>query len=68
VLPLPADVLLGRGHVGDGHIDVRAIADAVAAAGYAGYTEVEIFNQQVWDTPGEETVRVVAERHRRYLA
>jgi len=68
ILPLPADVLLGRGHVGDGHIDIRAIADAVAAAGYRGHTEVEIFNQQVWDTPGDETIQVITERHRQYLA
>jgi sugar phosphate isomerase/epimerase len=68
VLPLPADVLLGRGHVGDGCIDIPAIARAVAAAGYDGYTEVEIFNQRVWDTPGNETLKVISERHRRYLA
>jgi sugar phosphate isomerase/epimerase len=67
VLPLPADTLLGRGHVGDGCIDIRAIADAVAAAGYEGFTEVEIFNRKVWDAPGDETLRTVAERHRRHL-
>ncbi|HEV2345438.1 MAG TPA: sugar phosphate isomerase/epimerase [Actinocrinis sp.] len=67
VLPLPADALLGRGHVGDGCIDIRAIADAVTAAGYRGYTEVEIFNQEVWDTPGDETLRIMADRHRQYL-
>jgi sugar phosphate isomerase/epimerase len=40
ILPLPADVLLGRGHVGDGVIDFPAIAAAVDAAGYAGLVEV----------------------------
>ena len=68
VLPLPADVLLGRGHVGDGCIDVPAMARAVAAAGYRGFTEVEIFNQRIWDTPGRDTLATVVERHRRTLA
>jgi sugar phosphate isomerase/epimerase len=64
VLPLPADVLLGRGHLGDGCVDVGTLAESVAAAGYDGFVEVEIFNQRVWDTPGAETLRVLAERHR----
>ncbi|MFD4788301.1 sugar phosphate isomerase/epimerase family protein [Streptomyces sp. NPDC058459] len=62
-LPLPADSLLGRGHVGDGHIDFRALTDQVTAAGYTGWIEVEIFNERIWDTPGEQTVRTVIERH-----
>ena len=36
VLPLPADVLLGRGHLGDGVIDFGPISDAVTAAAYQG--------------------------------
>jgi sugar phosphate isomerase/epimerase len=36
VLPLPADTLLGRGHLGDGCIDFAAVAAAVTAAGYDG--------------------------------
>ena len=59
ILPLPADALLGRGHLGEGHIDFRRIAAAVDAAGYRGYVEVEIFNEKVWATPGDETVRTV---------
>jgi sugar phosphate isomerase/epimerase len=68
VLPIPADALLGRGHVGDGVVDIPALARAVSKAGYRGFTEVEIFNQQVWDTPGEQTLRTMVERHRKYLA
>ncbi|MFJ9519364.1 sugar phosphate isomerase/epimerase family protein [Kitasatospora sp. NPDC101801] len=63
MLPLPADALLGRGHVGDGHIDFRAMTDQVTAAGYTGWVEVEIFNEDVWRTPGEQTLRTVIERH-----
>jgi sugar phosphate isomerase/epimerase len=49
ITPLPADALLARGMMGDGHIDFAAITAAVADAGYAGDIEVEIFNQEIWD-------------------
>jgi sugar phosphate isomerase/epimerase len=62
VLPLPADVLLGRGHLGDGVIDFGPITDAVTAAGYSGYVEVEIFNAEVWAAPADQTAAVVRER------
>jgi sugar phosphate isomerase/epimerase len=62
ILPLPADTLLGRGHVGDGHIDFPPVTAAVAAAGYAGDIEVEIFNQGIWDAPGDQTAATVVER------
>ena len=62
VLPLPADALLGRGHVGDGVIDFGPISASVRAAGYDGYVEVEIFNQDIWDAPAEQTATTVAER------
>jgi sugar phosphate isomerase/epimerase len=62
VLPLPADVLLGRGHLGDGVIDFGPISAGVAAAGYRGYVEVEIFNADVWDAPPDQTAATVRER------
>jgi sugar phosphate isomerase/epimerase len=62
VLPLPADVLLGRGHLGDGVIDFGPISAAVAAAGYDGYVEVEIFNHDVWAAPPDHTAVTVRER------
>jgi len=62
VLPLPADVLLGRGHLGDGVIDFGLISAAVRAAGYRGYVEVEIFNEDVWSAPADQTAAVVRER------
>ena len=40
VRPLPADALLGRGHLGDGDIDLAGITAQVLAAGYRGYAEV----------------------------
>jgi sugar phosphate isomerase/epimerase len=62
VLPLPADTLLGRGHLGDGCIDFAPIAAAVAAAGYSGDVEVEIFNAEIWDAPPDVTATAVRER------
>jgi sugar phosphate isomerase/epimerase len=62
VLPLPADVLLGRGHLGDGVIDFGPITDAVTAAGYSGYVEVEIFNAEVWAAPADQTAAIIRER------
>jgi sugar phosphate isomerase/epimerase len=62
VLPLPQDTLLGRGHPGDGVIDFGPISASVAAAGYRGYVEVEIFNAEVWNAPAEQTAATVKER------
>jgi sugar phosphate isomerase/epimerase len=62
VVPLPADTLLGRGHVGDGVIDFGPISAAVTAAGYGGYVEVEIFNADVWAAPADQTAATVRER------
>jgi sugar phosphate isomerase/epimerase len=67
VLPLPADTLLGRGHLGDGVIDFGPISAAVATAGYGGYVEVEIFNADVWAAPPDRTAATVRERFGRWL-
>ena len=56
VTPLPEGVLLGRGMMGDGCIELRRLREAVDATGYAGPIEVEIFNQSIWDSPGDEVV------------
>jgi sugar phosphate isomerase/epimerase len=62
ILPLPADPLLGRGHLGDGHIDLAQITSQVLAAGYRGFAEVEIFNQEIWDAPPDDTAAIVRRR------
>ena len=67
VLPLPADTLLGRGHLGDGCIDFAPIAGAVAAAGYDGDVEVEIFNADIWNAPPDQTAATVVERFAKVL-
>jgi sugar phosphate isomerase/epimerase len=54
VVPLPADVLVGRGLPGTGHVDFGPLLDAVTAAGYTGPIEVEVFNSELWARPGAE--------------
>lgn len=63
ITPLPADTLLGRGVPGDGHIDFGPITKAVAATGYPGDIECEIFNADVWARPYAEVAALVAERY-----
>jgi sugar phosphate isomerase/epimerase len=67
VLPLPADVLLGRGHIGDGCIDFRGLDRAARAAGYDGWTEVEIFNEAVWAAPARQTLTTMVDRYHKYV-
>ena len=63
ITPLPPDALLSRGMVGDGHIDFAAFTAAVAATGYRGDVEVEIFNADLWARPGAEVVETLAGRY-----
>jgi sugar phosphate isomerase/epimerase len=57
VVPLPADVLVGRGLPGTGHVEFDLFLRAVDAAGYTGPIEVEVFNAELWARPGEEILR-----------
>ena len=61
--PLPADVLLGRGMMGDGVIDFPPITQAVTAAGYTGDVEVEIFNADVWAADPDEVLATMKDRY-----
>jgi sugar phosphate isomerase/epimerase len=56
ILPIAADALLSRGMMGDGYIDFTTIGQWVSAAGYTGDVEVEIFNEVIWASDGEEVV------------
>jgi sugar phosphate isomerase/epimerase len=59
------DLLLDRGMMGDGVIDIRRIRDRVEAAGYAGPCEVEIFSaDNWWKRDPEDVLRICIERHR----
>lgn len=63
ITPLPADALLSRGMMGDGHIDFATLTALVRDAGYTGDIEVEIFNADIWASPGDEVVATMAERY-----
>jgi sugar phosphate isomerase/epimerase len=62
-LPPKPDLLLSRAMMGDGPIQIRRIREAVDAAGYAGPIEVEIFNQDLWNAPGDEVLALSKERY-----
>ena len=63
ITPLPADTLLARGMMGDGHIDFAAFTRSVSRAGYRGDIEVEIFNADLWAAPPAEVVDTMVERY-----
>jgi sugar phosphate isomerase/epimerase len=67
VVPLPADVLLGRGLMGDGSIDLRGLRQATDAAGYDGDIEVEIFNEALWAAEPAEVLDLVIRRYAEHV-
>lgn len=67
IVPLP-DVLMGRGMMGDGCIELRRIRQAVDASGYDGPIEVEIFNESIWSQPAAETALRVKHRFEEFVA
>jgi sugar phosphate isomerase/epimerase len=57
------DMLLDRGMMGDGVIDLPAIRKMIEDAGFFGPQEVEIFSQDNWwKRPGDEVLAVIKER------
>jgi sugar phosphate isomerase/epimerase len=56
------NVLMNRGMMGDGVIELRRIRGEVERAGYGGPIEVEIFNERIWEMPLDELVRLTRER------
>jgi len=67
ITPLPADTLLARGMMGDGHVDFAAFTRSVASAGYRGDVEVEIFNADIWAAPPTSVVETMSERYRQLV-
>ena len=61
-LPIAADALLSRGMMGDGVVDFAPITGWVAAAGYAGPVEVEIFNAEIWAADADEVLATLKQR------
>jgi sugar phosphate isomerase/epimerase len=63
ITPLPADTLLARGMMGDGHIDFPTFTRSVARARYRGDVEVEIFNADLWKAPPAWVVDTMIKRY-----
>lgn len=61
LVPTP-DILLGRGMMGDGVIELRRLRVAVDEAGYDGPIECEIFNREIWDMPGDAVLEMMKQR------
>ena len=60
------DLLNDRGMMGDGVIDIAQVRGWVEAAGFAGYSEVEIFSAlDWWKRDAGEVLDTCIERHRR---
>jgi sugar phosphate isomerase/epimerase len=57
------DLLLDRGMMGDGVIDLRGLRAMVEGAGYRGHCEVEILSSKWWSRDPDEVLRVCVERH-----
>jgi sugar phosphate isomerase/epimerase len=58
------DLLLDRGMMGDGVIDLRSIRAMVEATGYRGHCEVEILSaNNWWKRDPDEVLRICIERH-----
>jgi sugar phosphate isomerase/epimerase len=56
-------MLLDRGMMGDGVIDLKSIRAMIESAGYHGPQEVEIFSEgNWWKRPGDEVVATCVER------
>jgi sugar phosphate isomerase/epimerase len=60
-VPLPG-ILMGRAMMGDGVIELRAMRQAVDAAGYEGPIEVEIFNEEIWKGADEGLMEIIQRR------
>jgi sugar phosphate isomerase/epimerase len=61
------DLLLDRGMMGDGVIDIPLIRSWVEAAGYRGFHEAEIFSaNNWWRRDPDEVLATCRERHQRF--
>ena len=61
-------LLLDRGMMGDGIIDIPRLRGAVEAAGYEGLVEVEIFSaDEWWKRDPNDVLKVLCERCELYV-
>jgi sugar phosphate isomerase/epimerase len=57
------DLVFDRGMPGDGVIDIAAIRAMAEAAGYAGFTEVELLSRRWWAEDPDHVLALMKERH-----
>jgi len=60
------DMLLDRGLMGEGCIDVPLIRSWVEAAGFDGYNEVEIFSEHYWSIEQDDWLRRIISAYREH--
>src|ERR1700749_817707 len=58
------DILNDRGMMGAGRSDVKRLRAAREAAGFDGYSEIEIFSNDWWAKPMDEVLQACIERHK----
>ena len=62
-----ADMLLDRGLMGEGCIDIPAIRSWVENAGFNGFIEVEIFSNKYWEMDQEAFLDKIVEAYLKYV-
>ena len=61
------DLLLDRGIMGDGVIDIPKIRNWLESAGYQGRYEVEIFSSDLWQTDQEDYIALIKDRFLKFV-
>ena len=58
------DILLDRGIMGEGCINIPQIRNWVTQAGYSGFIEVEIFSETLWKSDQDKFLKSIVEAYR----
>jgi sugar phosphate isomerase/epimerase len=66
-LPRTTDLLLDRGMMGDGLIDLPRLSGLVAGTGYDGPVEVEILSSRWWAEDPDDVVRTARKRFEEFV-
>lgn len=61
------DILLDRGIMGDGVIDIPTIRRWLEEAGFQGRYEVEIFSTEFWQMDQEEYIKLIKDRFQEFV-
>ena len=61
------DVLLDRGLMGDGVIDIPKIRRWLEDAGFQGRYEVEIFSNEYWQLDQEKYIELIKEKFQEFV-